>query len=129
MGTTRFDEVQHELAQTEWKLVILHHTPYTSSLQRNSKRTWQWPFAEWGVAAVIAGHDHFYERLTEDGILYMVNGAGGKDLCPFGPPETGSLVRYNQDHGAQLLHATAQCLNLTFFSRADTLIDSVTLRK
>jgi len=39
----------------------------------------------------------------------MVNGAGGKDLYAFGPPETGSLVRYNQDHGAQLLHATAQC--------------------
>ena len=59
----------------------------------------------------------------------MVNGAGGKDLYAFGPPETGSLVRYNQDHGAQLLPATAQCLNLTFFSRADTQIDSVTLRK
>ena len=28
-----------------WKLVILHHTPYTSSLQRNSNRTLQWPFA------------------------------------------------------------------------------------
>ena len=112
-----------------WKLVILHHTPYTSSLQRNSNRTLQWPFAEWGATAVIAGHDHFYERLEEEGIFYLVNGAGGKDLYPFGPPEAGSLVRYNQDHGAQLINATEQCLNLAFFSSANALIDSVTLRK
>jgi tartrate-resistant acid phosphatase type 5 len=112
-----------------WKLVILHHTPYTSSLQRNSNRTLQWPFAGWGATAVIAGHDHLYERLEEGGIFYMVNGAGGKDLYPFGPPEAGSLVRYNQDYGAQLINATTQCLNLTFFSRANELIDSVTLRQ
>jgi tartrate-resistant acid phosphatase type 5 len=112
-----------------WKLVILHHTPYTSSLQRNSNRTLQWPFAGWGASAVIAGHDHLYERLEEEGIFYMVNGAGGKDLYPFGSPEPGSLVRYNLDYGAQLINATGQCLNLTFFSRAGTLIDSVTLRK
>ena len=112
-----------------WKLVILHHAPYTSSLQRDSNRTLQWPFAGWGATAVIAGHDHFYERLEEEGIFYMVNGAGGKDLHPFGLLEAGSLVRYNQDHGAQLINATARCLNITFFSRASTLIDSMTLRK
>ena len=112
-----------------WKLVILHHAPYTSSLRRNSNPTLQWPFAAWGALAVIAGHDHLYERLQAEGIFYMVNGAGGKDLYAFGPPETGSLVRYNQDYGAQLINATEQCLNLTFFSRTETLIDSVTLRK
>jgi hypothetical protein len=98
-------------------------------LRRNSNRTWQWPFAEWGASAVIAGHDHLYERLQEEGIFYMVNGAGGKDLYSFGPPEMGSLVRYNQDYGAQLINATEQCLNLTFYSRTEALIDSVTLRK
>jgi tartrate-resistant acid phosphatase type 5 len=112
-----------------WKLVISHHAPYTSSLQRNSNRTLQWPFAGWGASVVIAGHDHLYERLVKEGIFYMVNGAGGKGLYPFGLAESGSLVRYNQDHGAQLVNATEQCLNLTFFSRAETLIDSVTLRK
>jgi len=112
-----------------WKLVIMHHTPYTSSLQRNSNPTLQWPFAGWGATAVIAGHDHFYERLEEEGIFYLVNGAGGKDLYPFGLPETGSLVRYNQDYGAQLINANERCLNITFFSRANALIDSVTLRK
>jgi hypothetical protein len=40
-----------------------------------------------------------------------------------------SAVRYNQDYGAQLINATAQCLNISFFSRAGKLIDSVTLRQ
>ena len=89
----------------------------------------QWPYAAWGAHAVIAGHDHMYERLQENGLPYFVNGAGGKDLYPFKPwPVSGSVVRYNQDYGAQLINATAQCLNLSFFSRADVLIDSVTLR-
>ncbi len=82
------------------------------------------------MQVVIAGHDHLYERLQENGLPYFVNGAGGKDLYPFKPrPVPGSVVRYNQDYGAQLINATAQCLNLSFFSRADVLIDSVTLRQ
>jgi hypothetical protein len=67
--------------------------------------------------------------LQENGIPYIVNGAGGKDLYPFGPVEPGSLVRYNQDYGAQLITAAPDCLNLSFFSRANWMIDSVTLRK
>jgi hypothetical protein len=38
-------------------------------------------------------------------------------------------MRYNQGYGAQLIDATAQCLNISFFSRADVLIDSVTLHQ
>ncbi len=122
--------LQQQLATSDapWKIVVLHDPPYSSSARHGSDRVVQWPYAAWGANAVIAGHDHLYERLQENGIPYFVNGAGGKDLYSFRPPVSGSLVRYNQDYGAQLIAATAQCLNLSFFSRADTLIDSVTLR-
>ncbi|HTP06862.1 MAG TPA: metallophosphoesterase [Anaerolineae bacterium] len=113
-----------------WKIVVQHYPPYSSSARHGSDPTVQWPFAAWGAHAVIAGHDHLYERLQENGIPYFVNGAGGKDLYPFKPWSVpGSIVRYNQDYGAQLINATAQCLNLSFFSRAGTVIDSVTLRQ
>jgi hypothetical protein len=123
--------LQQQLAASEapWKIVVLHYPPYSSSARHGSDRTVQWPFAAWGADAVIAGHDHLYERLQENGIPYFVNGAGGKDLYPFKPwAVSGSMVRYNQDYGAQLLDATTQCLNISFFSRADVLIDSVTVR-
>jgi hypothetical protein len=123
--------LQQQLAASDapWKIVMLHYPPYSSSARHGSDPLVQWPFAAWGVNVVIAGHDHLYERLQENGILYFVNGAGGKDLHLFKPwPVPGSVVRYNQDYGAQLINATAQCLNLSFFSRAGVLIDSVTLR-
>ncbi len=112
-----------------WNLVVMHHTPYTSSLHRSSDPTLQWPYAAWGAAAVISGHDHLYERLEADGIPYLVNGAGGKSLYPFGPPEPESVVRYNRDYGALVMRATGDCLNISFYSRAHELIDSVTLRR
>jgi tartrate-resistant acid phosphatase type 5 len=113
-----------------WKIVVLHDPPYSSSARHGSDRKVQWPYAAWGAHAVIAGHDHLYERLQVNSLPYFVNGAGGKDLYPFKPwSVTGSVVRYNQDYGAQLINATTQCLNLSFFSRAQAVIDSVTLRQ
>ena len=38
----------------------------------------QWPFAAWGADAVLSGHAHAYERIERDGIVYFVNGLGGR---------------------------------------------------
>lgn len=123
--------LQQQLAASTapWKIVVLHDPPYSSSARHGSDRTVQWPYAAWGAHAVIAGHDHLYERVQQNGIPYFVNGAGGKDLYPFKWAVRGSVVRYNQDYGAQLIAATEQCLNISFYSRANALIDSVTLRQ
>jgi hypothetical protein len=43
--------------------------------------------------------------------------------------EAGSVVRYNQNYGAQLIGTTEQCLRLTSLSRATELSAGVTLRK
>jgi len=124
--------LQQQLAASDapWQIVVMHYPPYSSSARHGSDRTVQWPFAGWGADAVIAGHDHLYERVQANGLPYFVNGAGGKDLYPFKPwPVKGSAVRYNQDYGAQLINATAQCLNISFYSRAGIVIDSITVRR
>jgi tartrate-resistant acid phosphatase type 5 len=130
--STQAQWLRDQLAALEapWQIVVMHYPPYSSSARHGSDRKVQWPYAVWGADAVIAGHDHLYERVQANGLPYFVNGAGGKDLYPFKPwPVPGSVVRYNQDYGAQLINATTQCLNISFFSRADVLIDSVTLRQ
>ncbi len=116
-------------SQAPWKLVILHHTPYTSSLRRAPDTDLQWPFAEWGADAVLSGHDHLYERFVVDGLPYFVNGAGGASLYRFGRRESGSIVRYNRKHGAMLLQAGATCINFSFHNHLGDLIDSHTLRQ
>ena len=111
-----------------WKLVSMHHAPFSSGAQHGDNVEVQWPFAEWGVSAVLAGHEHSYERLHRDGIPYFINGLGGRrPIHPFGNPKQGSAVRYNQDFGAMLIKADKSCLNFTFVNRSDEVIDSFTL--
>jgi len=124
--------LQNQLASSTapWKLVALHHAPYGSGRKHGNNKAVQWPFAEWGVSAVLAGHEHSYERLHRDGILYFINGLGGNtDIHPFGNPKQGSAVRYNQDFGAMLIAADETCMNFTFFNRAEEMIDSYTLNQ
>ena len=111
-----------------WQLVALHHAPYSSGTEHGDDPVMQWPYAEWGADAVLAGHEHNYEHLQQDGILYFVNGLGGRrKIHLFGEARPGSTVRYNRDYGAMLITADAGCLNFTFYNRAGELIDSVTL--
>ena len=60
-----------------WNIVYFHHAPYSSG-PHGSTASMQWPFEAWGADAVLAGHDHTYERLLVGSIPYFVNGIGGK---------------------------------------------------
>jgi hypothetical protein len=112
---------------TAWQLVYFHHAAYSSSSTHGSNATLQWPYQTWGADAVLAGHDHTYERLLVNGLVYFVNGAGGAGLYTFGTPVAGSQVRYSADHGAMRVQADGVHLTFEFFTRAGTLIDSYTL--
>ena len=122
-------QTQLSASAAPWKLITLHHPPYSSSSVHGSEPDLQWPFAAWGATAVLAGHDHTYERIHQDGILYFVNGLGGRSIYSLGNPVPGSAVRYNLDYGAMRLEASPTCLIFSFYSRSGSLIDSVTLYK
>ncbi len=106
-----------------WNLVYLHHAPYSSG-EHGSNTTLQWPYAAWGADAVLAGHDHTYERIFRDGIVYFVNGLGGRSIYSFGAPVTGSQFRYNEDYGAMLVDATGTQVSFEFINRTGEIIDS-----
>lgn len=119
---------QMAASSARWKIIILHHPPYSSGGKHGSQPILQWDFAGLGADAVLAGHEHLYERLLIDGIPYFINGLGGRQkIYPFGTPLPGSAVRYNQDYGAMLVTAGSGCLNFSFTNRAHTLIDSHTI--
>lgn len=88
----------------------------------------QWPFKLWGAEAVLAGHDHLYERLLVDGLPYFVNGIGGaKKLYYFQNALPESKVRYNQDYGAMRVEASSQSMKFQLYTRAGILIDEYTI--
>ncbi len=111
-----------------WNVVILHHPPYSSG-KHGSQELLQWPFARWGADAVIAGHDHDYERILRDGIVYFVNGLGGIPGPYYfrDPPVEGSVVRYRENYGALRVTATAQRLTFEFVNIDGDIVDTYTL--
>jgi tartrate-resistant acid phosphatase type 5 len=116
------------VAEEPWKLVYFHHPPYSSGSAHGMTPHMQWPFQQWGASAVLAGHEHNYERIVLDGFPYIVNGLGGTpNIYGFGEPVPGSVVRYSADHGAMLVDATDSSITFRFYTRAGALIDTFVL--
>lgn len=128
-SSTQAQWLQNALASSTacWRIVVLHHAPYSSSAVHGSNPDTQWPCAAWGADVVIAGHAHIYERLSRDGIVYLVNGIGGAPLYGFGSPISGSIVRYNAAHGALRLDATPSALRFVMFNTSSAVVDSFQL--
>lgn len=110
-------------AAEPWKLVYFHHPPYSSGTVHGPTYVMRWPFEAWGATAVLAGHEHIYERILTGGIVYFTNGLGGRSLYPVGSPTAGSAALYNADYGAMLVTASSDSIIFEFRTRTDSLID------
>jgi hypothetical protein len=115
-----------EASQAQWKLVYFHHAPFSSGYHGPTLHM-RWPFKEWGVDTVLTGHDHHYERLEVDGLVYFVNGLGGGQRYPLGEPAPGSQLRYRACHGAMLVEATPLQVHFSFINIDGEIIDSFIL--
>ena len=67
----------------KWKIAYFHHPLYSSGATHGSEidlRTIIEPlFVKYGVNAVFAGHEHFYERIKpQKGIAYFTSGGAAK---------------------------------------------------
>lgn len=70
-------------SKAQWKIAFFHHPIYSSGKTHGSDtklRAQIEPlFVKHGVAAVLSGHDHVYERIKpQQGVQYFVCGIGGK---------------------------------------------------
>jgi hypothetical protein len=119
-SSTQAQWLQTRLAASTapWKIVYFHHPPYSSGSVHGSTAWMQWPFQQWGADAVLAGHDHTYERIVLNNFPYFVNGAGGHGLYTFNTPVPGSVVRYSANYGAMLIEATSITMTFKFYSIA-----------
>ncbi|HSB65758.1 MAG TPA: metallophosphoesterase [Anaerolineales bacterium] len=111
-----------------WKIVYMHHPPFSSGRQ-GSVEYMRWPFKEWEADAVLAGHDHFYERVIKRRLVYFVNGLGGDETYEFDNPLVGSQVRFNADHGAIRVEATSRKLVFQFITSSGEVIDTYEIER
>lgn len=65
-------------AKTTWKIVALHHPPYSAGYQGSSiaaREAFSPLFEKYGVQLVLSGHEHDYQRsLPINGVTYVVSG-------------------------------------------------------
>ena len=122
-------------SDSPFNIVYFHHAAY-SSAQHRSSTYMQWPFEQWGATAVLAGHDHSYERILRDDngdgtvMPYFVTGLGGASRYNFSTPFVqGSAARYNANWGTMLVQASDESITFEFLSvtGGGTLIDSYTI--
>jgi hypothetical protein len=117
-----------------WQVVFFHHPAYSSGYHQSSKYM-RWPFEQWGVDAVLSGHDHDYERVLQDAngngvkLPYFVSGLGGESRRPFGTIVSGSVKRYAAADGALFITATSTSMDFEFRNTAGNLIDSYSISK
>jgi tartrate-resistant acid phosphatase type 5 len=116
-------QAQLRSSSAAWQVVVLHHPPYSSGSVHGSTTQLRWPFWAWGADLVLAGHEHQYERLQVGRTAYVVDGAGGKDLYPFGTPLPGSRSRFDAGYGALFLSATPRQLTGEFWTSGGRLVD------
>jgi hypothetical protein len=116
-------------ASEPWRIVYFHHPLYSNGGRHGSNvelRVLLEPIlVRHGVAAVFAGHEHIYERITpQHGITYFTAGSGGQlrkgDLRRSATTAAG----FDQDRAFMLVEITGDTLTFRTISRTGAIVDS-----
>jgi len=115
---------------SEWKIAFLHHPPYSSGGKHGSstgvREVVEPIFLKYGVNVVLAGHEHFYERLKpQKGIYYFISGAGGK-LRKGDVKDNSPLTEkaFDSDMSFMLVEIDKHQMHFQVISRTGETVDS-----
>jgi hypothetical protein len=115
--------IQSSTAQ--WQIVVFHHPAWTYVTNHGPETAMRWPFKDWGVDAVIAGHNHNLQRMDVNGLENFVVGSSGNTLYSItGPPQGAVGQFYNTtDFGFLTVDATPTSMTMTFLSAGGVVLD------
>jgi flavodoxin len=122
------DELKKDTS--EWKIAFFHHPPYSSGGKHGSslglREVVEPLFLKYGVNVVLAGHEHFYERIKpQKGIHYFITGAGGKlrkgDVKKNSPL---TAKAFDTDMSFMLIEVAGAELHFQVISRTNETVDS-----
>jgi 3',5'-cyclic AMP phosphodiesterase CpdA len=116
-------------SNSPWKICFFHHPLYSSGKQHGSdvdlRRFLEPLFLEYGVKVVLAGHEHFYERLKpQKGIYYFISGGSAK-LRRDNIARTNLTAKgFDQDNHFMLMEIDGDTLYYQTISRPGATIDT-----
>jgi hypothetical protein len=135
MDTTYMDRGQLEWleqslreSQARWKIAYGHHPFYSTGKKHGSEmdlRQLVEPlFVKYGVNAVFAGHEHFYERMApQHGIAYFISGAAGKLRRGNIKKDPIYVAGFDEDLSFMLIEVAGDALHFEVISRAGATVD------
>jgi hypothetical protein len=137
MDKRQLDWLQEKLSKesSDWKIAYFHHPLYSSGKKHGSNRKLREVlepiFVKHRVNVVLAGHEHFYERIKpQKGIQHFISGAGGK-LRP-GDVHKGSELTeksFDSDLSFMLVEINKERMHFQVISRTGETVDSGTIVK
>jgi len=131
VDTKQLEWLDKDLAASgsEWKIAFFHHPLYSSGATQGSadaQRGLLEPmFLKHGVNVVIAGHEHFYERLKpQKGIAYFIVGSSAK--LRKGDLRKSAMTAYgnDSDYAFMLVEIDGDNLNFQTISDKGVTLDS-----
>lgn len=125
--------LQERLADPGFRFTIpvFHVAPYSSSVVHPEdslpvRYTWNPWFESANVPLIFSGHFHHYERLSANGVTYIVTGGGSSTLYAQGEQLPESHIYARRTHFV-LLEIYADRIQVSAISMEGDLIDQVTL--
>ena len=141
LDSSRMDDAQvrwldEELSRPApaWTIVFMHHPLYSSGRRHGPsldlRHTLEPLFAKGGVRIVLAGHEHFYERLQpQQGIQYFISGASAK-LRKGNIRESGQTAcGFDRDNSFMLMELSDDSLRFESISRDGRVVDRGTVSR
>ena len=118
-----------EDSTSTWKIAYFHHPLYTSGRYRAGARALRVALEPTLVAGdvdvVLAGHEHFYERMRpQHGILYFVSGAGGSLRPGDIKPSTLTAAGFDEDFSFMLFEISGQQLFFQTITKSGRTVDA-----
>lgn len=130
-GSAQLAWLESDLASTDkpWKFVAFHEPGWSAGAHENLElvQTGIHPLCtEYGVAAVFAGHNHFYARAMVNGVAHVTTGGGG---APLYAPEEGwpHIVAADSVHHFCAIELDGGVLRFEAISASGEQIDAFTM--
>ena len=118
-------------AKVRHVFVSMHHPPFSISVHGGDERlqrAWAPLFTKYRVDAVFSGHDHVYQRLVHDGVLYVVSGGGGASLYTRGAakkPDKNASVLFERVHHYVRVQVRGDAVELSAIRDDGSLIETL----
>lgn len=120
---------QMAVSNTDWEICFYHHPIYTSGRYRTRaawlRRTLEPVLVQFGADVALAGHEHFYERITpQRGVSHFVSGAGGALRVGDIRPSEITAAGYDDDTHFVLMEISGDDLWFQAINRTGRTVDA-----